>query len=257
MRAVRRADPPQPPQDVGDVGPEDAPVVVALVDDDVGRGSRGSRPTTGARAAASDGACRGWSAGSRRGPGPSRAARGCCRRRGSRSGCPDHSARAPARPARSAGPGRAPWSGRGRGPCCPAGRGDPVTRGSPSAPAIDRPATSRRRCRWRARRAPLRTPHLPRPPDDATAAPGPGPRRRPRRRDRPRRASPRSRTRAGAAPRGGSGGPRGPEPRSAGRPERSRARRRDALRLATRQSPKQHRHPEVSPAAVCNFRMRC
>ena len=34
-RAVQRGDPPQPAQDLGDVRPEDAPVVVALVDDDV------------------------------------------------------------------------------------------------------------------------------------------------------------------------------------------------------------------------------
>ena len=36
-RAVRRTDPPQPPQDVGDVRAEDTAVVVALVDDDVAK----------------------------------------------------------------------------------------------------------------------------------------------------------------------------------------------------------------------------
>ena len=51
--AVQRRHPPQPPQDLGDVGAEDAAVVVALVDDDVAQGAEEPRP---ARVAGQQGA---------------------------------------------------------------------------------------------------------------------------------------------------------------------------------------------------------
>ena len=57
--AVVRGEPTQPAQHQGDVGPEDAAVVVALVDDDVAAAGRGSATTARGRAAGSGGACRG------------------------------------------------------------------------------------------------------------------------------------------------------------------------------------------------------
>ena len=60
-RRSARADPSQPAQHLGDVGAEDAAVVVALVDHDVVAASpRNARPARRAAAAASGGACRGW-----------------------------------------------------------------------------------------------------------------------------------------------------------------------------------------------------
>ena len=84
--AVVRADAAQPAQDVRDVRAEHAAVVVALVDHHVAQPAEQPRPPSVAPEGSSSAACRGWSARSRRGRGPRRARRGCCRRRRSPRG---------------------------------------------------------------------------------------------------------------------------------------------------------------------------
>ena len=148
--AVQRRDPAQPAQDLGHVGAEDPAVVVALVDHDVAQRSRRTATTARGRAAASGAACRGWSG---RTPPWSRV-------HSRISGVESPSwVEAPqvgqprlrrADAAWRAGPGRAPWWGRGRARrrrAAPSAAGRSRSR---AARGAGRPATCPRPCRSRS-----------------------------------------------------------------------------------------------------------
>ena len=232
--AVRRADPPQPAQHLGDVGAEDPAVVVALVDHDVAQRAQERAPSAAwpgsSERCSMSGLVRTYSAWSR--------AQSRCSRRAVAVVGGDPDVEAERGEPGAAGPGPAPWWGRGRARWRRAPARPAAAARSRSARAAGRPATCRRRCRWRARRAARRAPR------SAAAAWCCHGRSTPRarvRRDaraggtqsgqRRRRAG-----RGGQHARGGSAGPRARARRPAGRTRSATTRRRAPRAGVTRQS---------------------